>query len=114
MTIIDTGRCGPTDARAMAVRADPAAAWRTEPYARKLQYALRHGAELPKNASEATLDTTLERIFTEPDFLHSRWLTDGAKRSDAVARIVTPFEMGTGFLASPWLLVTNNLSLIHI
>ena len=22
--------------------------------------------------------------------------------------LVTPFEMGTGFLASPWLLVTNN------
>jgi len=107
MTIIDTGRRGP-DARAMAVQADPAQAWRTEPYARKLQYALRHGAELPKNASEPTLDSALERIFTEPDFLHSRWLTDGAKRSDAVARLVTPFEMGTGFLASPWLLVTNN------
>ncbi len=53
-------------------------------------------------------DRALERIVKEPDFLHSRWLTDGAKRCDAVARLVTPVEMGTGFLASPWLLVTNN------
>ena len=108
MTIVDTGRPRPDQERMIAVRADPAQAWRTEPYERKLQYALRHGATLPPRASEAKVDTALERIFTDPDFLHSRWLVDGAKRCDAVARIVTPVEMGTGFLASPWLLVTNN------
>jgi endonuclease G len=108
MTIVDTGRPRPDEERMIAVRADPAQAWRTEPYERKLQYALRHGATLPPRASEAKVDTALERIFTDPDFLHSRWLVDGAKRCDAVARIVTPVEMGTGFLVSPWLLVTNN------
>ncbi len=108
MTIVDTGLSRPDRDRLIAVRADPGQAWRTEPYERKLQYALRHGAALPPRASEAKVDTALERIFTEPDFLHSRWLADGAKRCDAVARLVTPVEMGTGFLASPWLLVTNN------
>ena len=48
----------------IAVRADPGQAWRTEPYERKLQYALRHGASLPPRASEAKVDTALERIFT--------------------------------------------------
>ena len=96
----------------IAVRADPAQAWRTEPYERKLQYALRHGATLPPRASEAKVDTALERIFTDPDFLHSRWLVDGAKRCDAVARIVTRVEMGTGFLASLWLLVTSEPSVV--
>ena len=108
MTIVDTGRHRPDRDRLIAVRRDPAAAWRSEPLDRKIQYARRHGAELPSAASERQVDRALERIFKEPDFLHSRWLADGAKRCDAVARLVTPVELGTGFLASPWLLVTNN------
>jgi endonuclease G len=108
MTIIDTSRLQPDRDRLSAVCADPTQAWRTEPYDRKLRYALRHGADLPPQASEARVDTALERIFTGADFLHSRWLTEGTKRCDAVARLVTPVMMGTGFLASPWLLVTNN------
>ena len=108
MTIIDTGGHRPDRDRLIAVRCNPGAAWRAEPLDRKIQYARRHGAALPSVASERQVDHALERIFKEPDFLHSRWLTDGAKRCDAVARLVTPVEMGTGFLASPWLLVTNN------
>ena len=108
MTIVDTGCHRPDRDRLIAVRRDPAAAWRSEPLDRKIQYARRHGAELPSAASERQVDRALERIFKEPDFLHSRWLADGAKRCDAVARLVTPVELGTGFLASPWLLVTNN------
>jgi endonuclease G len=108
MTIVDTGLSLPDRDRLDAVRADPGQAWRAESYERKLQYALRHGATLPSRASEARVDTALERIFNTPDFLQSRWLTDGAKRCDAVARIVTPAMRGTGFLASPWLLVTNH------
>ena len=108
MTIVDTGCHRPDRDRLIAVRRDPAAAWRSEPLDRKIQYARRHGAELPSAANERQVDRALERIFKEPDFLHSRWLADGAKRCDAVARLVTPVELGTGFLASPWLLVTNN------
>lgn len=108
MTIVDTGRLGPGRDRLVAVRSDPEQAWRTEPYDRKLRYALRHGASLPPDPSEARVDSALERIFTEPDFLQGRWLATGAKRCDAVARLVTPTTLGTGFLASPWLLVTNN------
>ena len=108
MTIVDTGRPCPDRDRLVAVRADPAQAWRSETYDRKLQYARRHGGTVPAGASEAQLDEALERIFNQPDFLGSRWLADGAKRCDAVARLVTTFEKGTGFLTSPWLLMTNN------
>jgi endonuclease G len=108
MTIVDTGRRRPDRDRLITVSSNPADAWRTEPIDRKIQYARRHGANLPSAPSERQVDRELERIFTEPDFLGSRWLADGAKRCDAVARLVTPVEMGTGFLASPWLLVTNN------
>ena len=108
MTIVDTGCHRPDRDRLIAVRRDPAAAWRSKHLDRKIQYARRHGAELPSAANQRQVDRALERIFKEPDFLHSRWLADGAKRCDAVARLVTPVELGTGFLASPWLLVTNN------
>jgi endonuclease G len=108
MTIVDTGRHRPDRARLIEVRRNPADAWRSETLDRKIQYARRHGAALPTVASERQVDRALERIFKEPDFLQSRWLADGAKRCDAVARLVTPVMMGTGFLASPWLLVTNN------
>ena len=108
MTIVDTGRRRPDRDRLITVSSNPADAWRTEPIDRKIQYARRHGADLPSAPSERQVDRELERIFTEPDFLGSRWLADGAKRCDAVARLVTPVEMGTGFLSSPWLLVTNN------
>ena len=108
MTIVDTGRRRPDRDRLITVSSNPADAWRTEPIDRKIQYARRHGADLPSAPSERQVDRELERIFTKPDFLGSRWLAVGAKRCDAVARLVTPVEMGTGFLASPWLLVTNN------
>ena len=41
MTIVDTDRFSPDRDRLVAVCADPGRAWRTEPYERKLQYALR-------------------------------------------------------------------------
>ena len=54
MTIVDTGCHRPDRDRLIAVRRDPAAAWRSEPLDRKIQYARRHGAELPSAASETT------------------------------------------------------------
>ncbi|GAA4987985.1 serine protease [Pseudonocardia tropica] len=94
--------------RRNAVRAAPELAWRRESPDRKISYAERHGIELPSEPTERQIDEALERVFAAADFLPSRWLTDGAKRCDAVARILTAREKGTGFLVSPWLLLTNN------
>lgn len=94
--------------RLVAVRSAPEQAWRGESSERKLRYAERHGVALPSEPTVAEVDDALERVFSSPDFLPSRWLADGAKRGDAVARVVTAREKGTGFLVSPWLLLTNN------
>lgn len=90
-----------------AVRAAPEEAWRDEPHHRKLRYAQRHGAILPEDASAPEVEAALERIFSSPDFLAGSWLTRGSKRCDSVARIITSGPKGTGFLVSPWLLITN-------
>ena len=90
------------------VRSAKQEAWRTEPLARKVAYARRQGAPVPGNASPAVVDETLERIFKNADFLPGWWLGTGAKRADAVAKLTTAVEMGTGFLVSPWLLMTNH------
>ena len=90
------------------VRSAKQEAWRTEPMARKVAYARRQGAPVSNDASPAVVDETLERIFKNADFLPGWWLTAGAKRADAVAKLTTAVEMGTGFLVSPWLLMTNH------
>lgn len=90
------------------VRASKQDAWRMEPLARKVAYARRQGESVPRDASPTVVDETLERIFKNADFLPGWWLTAGAKRADAVAKLTTAVEMGTGFLVSPWLLMTNH------
>jgi len=98
----------PPDPRLAEVRADPAQAWRSESFERKRSYVERHGGKLPIGANEVAVNAELERIFNKPDFLPSSWLSAGAKAADAVSRLITPGEKGTGFLVSPWLLLTNN------
>lgn len=90
------------------VRSAKQDAWRTEPLSRKVAYARRQGEPVPRDASPTVVDETLERIFKNADFLPGWWLTAGAKRADAVAKLTTAVEMGTGFLVSPWLLMTNH------
>lgn len=90
------------------VRSAKQDAWRTEPLARKVAYARRHGEPVSRDASPTVVDETLERIFKNADFLPGWWLTTGARRADAVAKLTTAVEMGTGFLVSPWLLMTNH------
>ena len=51
MTIVDTGRRRPDRDRLITVSSNPADAWRTEPIDRKIQYARRHGADLPSAPS---------------------------------------------------------------
>jgi endonuclease G, mitochondrial len=90
------------------VRSAPADAWRTEPLARKAAFARRRGEPVPRDASPTVVDETLERIFKNADFLPGWWLSAGATRAEAVAKLTTAVEMGTGFLVSPWLLMTNH------
>ena len=90
------------------VRSAKQDAWRTEPLARKVAFARRQGQPVPRDASPTVVDETLERIFKNADFLPGWWLSTGARRADAVAKLTTAVEMGTGFLVSPWLLMTNH------
>lgn len=92
-----------------AVRADPAsAAARFEPRERQLRFLRRRGVGVDEDADDETLRRGLEKTFGTRDFLAGRWLTEGAARSDTVARIEIGREHGTGFLVSPWLLLANN------
>jgi len=90
------------------VRSAPKEAWRTEPLERKKAFARRQGQPIARAAPPEVVDEALERIFRNADFLPGWWLTTGASRADSVARLTTSVEMGTGFLVSPWLLMTNH------
>jgi endonuclease G len=91
-----------------AVLADPQAAWRQEPADRKRAYARRHGVDAKDLKDPAQLDRVVEAVLGDRDFLPARWLREGAAAADAVGRVRTPSGFGTGFLVTPWLLMTNN------
>lgn len=95
------------DPAAAAVAADPRHAWREEPDRRKRAYARRHGVDVADLAGER-LDDALEAVIGAADFLPARWLALGAAVVEAVGRIRTAACLGTGFLVSPWLLMTNH------
>ena len=97
-----------TVAQIEQVRSAGSDAWRSEPLARKAAFARRKGAAIPRTASPEVVDEALERIFLNADFLPGWWLTTGATRADAVAKLTTAVEMGTGFLVSPALILTNH------
>jgi endonuclease G len=91
------------------IRARPTeAAIDLEPRERQLRFLRRRGRAAPAGMDDQTLRSELEKTIGNPDFLDSSWLKIGAKRADAVARIEIDGEYGTGFLVSPWLLMTNN------
>ncbi|GAA0810184.1 trypsin-like serine peptidase [Spirilliplanes yamanashiensis] len=98
----------PISDRARRVGADPDDAWRDEPEPRKRAYAARHGIDVAAVASEAELDRRLESVVGAADFLPGRWLRQGRAAADAVARIRTGSSLGSGFLVTPSLLMTNN------
>lgn len=90
-----------------SVRAAPGSAWRLEPEERKRRYLERHGVGLAPQAPVEQVDDALERVVGAPDFLPGRWLSLGARRADAVGMVRLRGETATGFLVSPWLLLTN-------
>lgn len=83
--------------------------WRTESPDRRLRRARRlPGVHLPEDADTAVVDEALERVLGNDDLLPVNWLTEGLRRADAVGKVDLPGGSGTGFLVSPWLLMTNN------
>ncbi len=69
--------------------------------------------ELPEEEEKRRdFESQLEKISEEIDFLPVAFLTDGAMRSRAVCRMVVPSilgrSLGTGFLITPNLIMTNN------
>lgn len=84
-------------------------AWRREPAARKAAFARRAGADLAPDAAPDTVDAALERLMANPDFLPGAWLHRGSAAGDTVAWIESPGRgTATGFLVTPWLLLTNH------
>ncbi|EFC85918.1 serine protease [Parafrankia sp. EUN1f] len=94
--------------RAREVLAEPRNAWRSEPEARRQAYARRHGVGADVLDDPPQLAAELEIALGKADFLPGRWLRLGAAAAEAVARVEVPAGFGTGFLVSPWLLLTNN------
>jgi endonuclease G len=82
-------------------------AWRHETPQRKAAYAQRAGVDLTADSAPEALDDALERILASPDLLPGIWLRRGTEVADAVTFIETSRGNATGFLVSPWLLLTN-------
>jgi endonuclease G len=84
-------------------------AWRNEPAGRKAAFAQRAGVRVAADADPEELDSALERVLANPDFLPGGWLTRGSAAGDTVALVDSPGRgTATGFLVSPWLLLTNH------
>jgi endonuclease G len=65
--------------------------------------------ERPQHLAAPAVDVTLQRVTGSRDFLPCSWLLEGAKAADAVAQLRKGRgAVGTGFLVSPWLLLTNH------
>jgi endonuclease G, mitochondrial len=94
--------------RAAKVIAAPQEAWRSDSPQRKRAYARRRGIDTAELRTVKQLDQALEKVIGDRDFLPSRWLRRAADAAEAVARVRTPSDFGTGFLVSPWLLMTNH------
>ncbi len=106
----------PTRRRSLRRRADAArhgTAWRAESATRKIAYARRHGIELPPGTAAADVDDTLERVLGASDLLPGHWLRAGHEVGESVALVATDRGPATGFLVSPWLLLTNEHVLRH-
>jgi endonuclease G len=82
-------------------------AWRAEPITRKIAYARRSGVDLPPDPEPAAVDDALERVMGSLDLLPGHWLQAGHQAGEAVALVQTERGPATGFLVSPWLLLTN-------
>jgi endonuclease G len=83
-------------------------AWRGESLARKVAHAQRLGLDLTLETDPREIDDALERHIGSVDLLDAVWLRQATAAADAVAQLEAPAGNGTGFLVSPWLLLTNH------
>jgi endonuclease G len=96
-------------AMAGALRAARAGtAWRREPLTRKVAHARRIGLDVTLDTDPAEIDAALERHIGSVDLLPGLWLRRALAAADAVAQLPGPNGDGSGFLVSPWLLLTNH------
>jgi endonuclease G, mitochondrial len=96
-------------ARAARVAAAPQDAWRTDSVDRKRAYAKRRGLDVTKLRTSGQLDRALEKVVGNPDFLPGRWIRRARAAAEAVGRVKrADGAFGTGFLVSPWLMMTNH------
>lgn len=89
-----------------AVRAGTA--WRGESLARKVAYGQRQGLDLTLEIDPGEIDDALERHIGSVDLLDAVWLRQAVAAANAVAQLEAPAGNGTGFLVTPWLLLTNH------
>jgi endonuclease G len=95
--------------RAARVAAEPGTAWLGDSTVRKRAYARRRGLDITRLRTARDLDAALEKVVGTPDFLPGRWIRRARAAAEAVARIKrTDGTYGTGFLVTPWLLMTNH------
>jgi hypothetical protein len=83
-------------------------AWQGETLARKVAHAQRLGLDLTLETDPREIDDALERHIGSVDLLDAVWLRQATDAADAVAQLEAPAGNGTGFLVSPWLLLTNH------
>jgi endonuclease G, mitochondrial len=96
-------------AMAGALRAARAGtAWRREPLTRKVAHARRLGLDITVATEPAEIDAALERHIGSVDLLPGLWLRRAIAAADAVGQVQGPNGNGSGFLVSPWLLLTNH------
>ena len=76
--------------------------------ARKVAYAARVGLDVTHETDPAEVDEALECHIGSADLVEAVWLRQATATADAVAQLEAPGGDGTGFLVSPWLLLTNN------
>ncbi len=53
-------------------------------------------------------DFDFEKLYLESNLLPIRFIREGNRRADAICRLNARFNLGTGFLVGPGLLMTNN------
>jgi endonuclease G len=83
-------------------------AWRAEDPDRKSRRAERLCGAVPGGRPAPVVEEILERVLDDPDLRPVHWLAGGLRVAGAVAMIKGPVGNGTGFLVTPWLLMTNH------
>jgi endonuclease G, mitochondrial len=83
-------------------------AWQAEDPDRKQKRVDRLCGPAAGGRPEELVDEILERVLDDPDLRPLHWLSGGLRVAAAVGLVEGPLGSGTGFLVTPWLLMTNH------